>query len=247
MGSHAVDDIDANSAHEKRVGMLEVAGIAFGTLLALVTLTQDEYSPLGIVIVLIACSLATLSLYLWVNVARRPKGRNPGSKESTVARKVRHGTWLLTAIVLVLTLTSAFSSKPVSLKAACVPAGSITSPANGDDVPSLVDVRGTASCIEGQSLWVLQRPRNNIFYTTSEVPLNLDGSGEWRLDQIGVGRKGSRDVNKAYRLYLVSIPNTDDAIQTRIQSELKGGLSVPFQKLPSQAVVLSSVRVQRGE
>ncbi len=121
---------------------------------------------------------------------------------------------------------------------------SISSPANGDRVESLVMARGTASIRAGSSLWLLLEPiSDNTYYLTDTVPVKVSEAGEWASPLI-VGEEADDVGAESYLIALVAPDGgmVDKAFSTRPA----GQWSAHFASIPSDSVVADRVRIQLG-
>ncbi len=124
--------------------------------------------------------------------------------------------------------------------------GNIVDPQPGQAVVSPIDVRGVASTLEDQVLWVLVKPRNNHYYTvtTDPGPVDVDARGKWIVRTVGLG-KGAKDKGKPYDLVLVVAPRAGselaDAVArkgSRMAADLGQQLPIDTQELDRVTVTL---------
>jgi hypothetical protein len=121
---------------------------------------------------------------------------------------------------------------------------SISSPANGDRVESLVKARGTASIRAGSSLWLLLKPvSEKSYYLTDTVPVEVAEDGEWASPLI-VGEEAD-DVGAEF--YLIALVAPDGGMVDKAFSNRPAGQwSAHFASIPSDSVVADRVRIQLG-
>lgn len=118
-----------------------------------------------------------------------------------------------------------------------------SAPTNGAAVESLYIMRGRAVVPRGKVLWVLIRPPNGVYYTTTDRPIPVNSSGDWS-STVKVG-EGPQDPNgQAYELIAVITP-AQGTIQKGIESRKPGQFSARFQRIPPDAQVVARVGITR--
>lgn len=118
---------------------------------------------------------------------------------------------------------------------------SFTIPTKNAAVPSRFTMRGTANVSPGHDLWVLIRPPDGTYYTTTDRPIPVNAAGAWS-SRVRVGQ-GAGDVGSVYDLLAVLTPRTG-TIQQRIYTRPSGQYSARFDAIPQDAAVHARVGIQ---
>jgi hypothetical protein len=90
-------------------------------------------------------------------------------------------------------------------------------------------------------LWILNRPPDENFYTTSHRPAFTDSNGTWMVPPVRVGRN-AQDINTEYDLVAVLTPAGDNQIRQALNQTGEDG-AAKFAELPSDATPMDSVHV----
>ena len=164
-----------------------------------------------------------------------------------VADESRHSKRLLTRRNILVagvgaSLGIAFALYRAADQQQPAPYGRIAVPEPGAQITSPTDLRGFASVGGNMELWVLSKAPDNIFYTVTSnpAPLAVNASGEWTLNDVGVG-KNVGDVHQKYEFFLVTCPEAG-VIASAVEE--RNRMSARFEQIPADTAVLHSVPVE---
>lgn len=117
---------------------------------------------------------------------------------------------------------------------------SFANPSDGQAVASPAQISGQAQIPAGQHLWVLIRPPDGAYYTTTKAPSASAGTGSWTANVV-IGR-GSRDAGLAYQLVAVVVP-IGGIVDQAVASLPAGQFSAKLSTVPADAVASDQVRI----
>lgn len=111
------------------------------------------------------------------------------------------------------------SIAPPSGTTASVSFGNFEMPMPDQEVISPLDVSGRATVSGGEALWLLSKPPNGNYYTTTSdpAPVDVDARGDWIIQEVGLG-KGENDMNEPFELVLVAAPREGSVIEDSVDN-----------------------------